>query len=202
MKVAHSFLTHVLDVCIDAQIPRSRHGRYVTSDVGQDVKSIRMSFVPKSIKANTRNLSNNHPLFPQLRAFTFLDRPRLPIHRKIMINRPTSSTHTRPITTWLFFAGTDAELAKSTELILDFPGGGFVAMGPSHHEERLRSWAIKSRRPVLSVDYGKAPECTFLLLHCVSFPPLYFWVVDLFAIFGLTREIVHFWYNSPVPIRH
>ena len=95
----------------------------------------------------------------QLRAFTILDRPRLPIHRKIMINRPLSSKHTRPITTWLFFAGSDAELAKSTQLILDFPGGSFVAMGPSHHEERLRAWAKKTRRPVLSVDYGKAPEC-------------------------------------------
>ena len=96
----------------------------------------------------------------QLRAITYIHRPRLHIHRKIMINRPASSKHTRPITTWLFFAGSDAELAKATDLILDFPGGGFVAMGPSHHEERLRSWAIKSRRPVLSVDYGKAPECT------------------------------------------
>lgn len=31
-------------------------------------------------------------------------------------------------------------------------------MNPAHHEERLRRWAIQTGRPVLSVDYGKAPE--------------------------------------------
>lgn len=32
-------------------------------------------------------------------------------------------------------------------------------MNPEHHEERLRMWAITSGRPVVSIDYGKAPEC-------------------------------------------
>ena len=41
----------------------------------------------------------------------------------------------------------------------DFPGGGFVSMTPEHHEERLRMWAVRTGKPVLSVDYGKAPEC-------------------------------------------
>lgn len=45
------------------------------------------------------------------------------------------------------------------DMILDFPGGGFVAMTPEHHEERLRMWAVRTGRPVVSVDYGKAPEC-------------------------------------------
>lgn len=31
-------------------------------------------------------------------------------------------------------------------------------MTPEHHEERLRMWAASSGRPVLSIDYGKAPE--------------------------------------------
>lgn len=44
-------------------------------------------------------------------------------------------------------------------MVVDFPGGGFIAMGPECHEERLRLWAKRTRKPVLSVDYGKAPEC-------------------------------------------
>lgn len=44
------------------------------------------------------------------------------------------------------------------DLILDIPGGGFVAMTPEHHEERLRMWAIRTGKPVVSVEYGKAPE--------------------------------------------
>lgn len=32
-------------------------------------------------------------------------------------------------------------------------------MTPEHHEERLRRWTIQTGRPVVALDYGKAPEC-------------------------------------------
>lgn len=32
-------------------------------------------------------------------------------------------------------------------------------MSPEHHEERLRMWTISTGKPVLAIDYGKAPEC-------------------------------------------
>lgn len=32
-------------------------------------------------------------------------------------------------------------------------------MGPDCHEERLRRWAKRTGKPVLAIDYGKAPEC-------------------------------------------
>jgi len=38
-------------------------------------------------------------------------------------------------------------------------------MTPEHHEERLCAWAKKTGRPVLSLDYGKAPECEWTLLY-------------------------------------
>ncbi|KAI0328607.1 alpha/beta-hydrolase [Cubamyces sp. BRFM 1775] len=84
--------------------------------------------------------------------------PRISIRRKIMLARPKDSTYRRPITTWLFFAPPADQLSRATDLVLDFPGGGFVSMTPEHHEERLRMWAIRTGKPVLSVDYGKAPE--------------------------------------------
>ena len=59
----------------------------------------------------------------------------------------------------LFFNGTREALAKCTELVVDFPGGGFIAMGPECHEERLRLWAKRTGKPILGVNYGKAPEC-------------------------------------------
>jgi acetyl esterase/lipase len=85
--------------------------------------------------------------------------PKMSIRRKILLPRPKSSSYDRPITGYLYFAPPERELRRATELILDFPGGGFVAMSPEHHEERLRYWAVTSGRPVLSIDYGKAPEC-------------------------------------------
>lgn len=93
----------------------------------------------------------------QLRMFSHL--PPISMRRKILLARPKDSTNRRPITAWLYFAPPAEQLACATDLILDFPGGGFVSMTPEHHEDRLRAWAIRTGRPVLSVDYGKAPEC-------------------------------------------
>ncbi|TFY71176.1 hypothetical protein EVG20_g1821 [Dentipellis fragilis] len=97
----------------------------------------------------------------------FLRAPRIAIYRKFLVPRPASSRYTRPITVHLYFSPPEdhplrhdpaAVLALQEDLILDFPGGGYVAMTPEHHEERLKSWAKTSGRPVLSVEYGKAPE--------------------------------------------
>ncbi|THH03434.1 hypothetical protein EW145_g6259 [Phellinidium pouzarii] len=103
----------------------------------------------------TWDKTNNNPY---LRALSSPYRIPVPIRRQFRIPRPKHSTYTRPIDTWLFFSGSEDDLQTATELILDFPGGGFVAMGPMHHEERLRAWAKKTGKPVLSVEYGKAPE--------------------------------------------
>ncbi len=93
----------------------------------------------------------------QLRLFSHI--PSVPVRRKLFIPRPKSSSYARPTTAYLFFSLPEDQLCNATELILDFPGGGFVAMSPEHHEERLAIWAQVTRRPVLSIDYGKAPEC-------------------------------------------
>ena len=47
-------------------------------------------------------------------------------------------------------------------------------MTPVHHEERLCAWAEKTGRPVLSIDYGKAPECEYGPLSFTSrLPPMF-----------------------------
>ncbi|KIK67220.1 hypothetical protein GYMLUDRAFT_69413 [Collybiopsis luxurians FD-317 M1] len=93
---------------------------------------------------------------PILRLFT--PSPSVAICRKILLPRPKHSTYRRPITCRLYYSYSPQELRQCTELILDYPGGGFVAMGPQHHEERLRMWARNTGKVVLAVDYGKAPE--------------------------------------------
>ncbi|KAG8213588.1 hypothetical protein J3R82DRAFT_10256 [Butyriboletus roseoflavus] len=98
--------------------------------------------------------------------------PIMSLHRKFLLPRPTTSAYDRPITVHIYFAPPAPQLHHTTDLILDFPGGGFVAMSPDHHDERLRTWALKTGKPVLAVDYGKAPECnTSLAVHltrCLS----------------------------------
>jgi acetyl esterase/lipase len=98
---------------------------------------------------------------PYIRAVTARHRARIQLQRRYNLLRPSGSRYTRPIVVQLYFDGTEAELREADELVLDVPGGGFIAMRPVHHEERLLRWAQRLRRPVLSVDYGKAPEYPF-----------------------------------------
>ncbi|KZT26689.1 alpha/beta-hydrolase [Neolentinus lepideus HHB14362 ss-1] len=93
---------------------------------------------------------------PYIRAITY--KPRVSVKRKILLPRPRDSDYQRPITAWLLFAPPENKLSQATDLIFDVPGGGFIAMTPEHHDERLHMWAVRTGKPVLSIDYGKAPE--------------------------------------------
>ena len=78
--------------------------------------------------------------------------------REIRIWRPQSSDYDEPVLAWLYFDGNMEELKTCNKVILDIPGGGFVAMSPRTNEDRLLCWAAKTRIPVVSLDYRKAPE--------------------------------------------
>ena len=89
-----------------------------------------------------------------------------------------------------------AALSSERNLIFDVPGGGFISMGPEHHEERLRSWAVKTCRPVISIEYGKAPECRLLprsspspmLLNSPSTDPYPFAIDEVFDAYRIIVE--------------
>ncbi|SCZ88475.1 BZ3500_MvSof-1268-A1-R1_Chr2-1g04434 [Microbotryum saponariae] len=98
---------------------------------------------------------------PYIRFATQRDRPQVGVRRKILLPRPAGSSYDKPIVAWVLFNGTDEELAEQTELIFDVPGGGFICMDPTHHEERTLRWTIRTGKPVLGLDYGKAPEYPF-----------------------------------------
>lgn len=97
---------------------------------------------------------------PYLGALTTLLRPRLMWYppRKIRIHRPNESSYKEPVVGWLYFNGPTSALKKHDKIVLDIPGGGFVAMDPRNHDDKLMGWAAKSGLPVLSLDYRKAPE--------------------------------------------
>jgi hypothetical protein len=78
--------------------------------------------------------------------------------KKLLLPRPRGSPYKKPIAATLFHYDTEDTLSKCTELILDFPGGGFICMSPLHHEERLLRWTKATKRPILAIDYSKAPE--------------------------------------------
>lgn len=105
-------------------------------------------------------ISWNKGTTPYLFALARLMRPRLMWYppRKLRIPRPKDSVYTEPVTAWLYFNGPLSELKKGDKIVLDIPGGGFVAMDPRNHDDKLMGWAGKYGLPVLSLDYKKAPE--------------------------------------------
>lgn len=126
---------------------------YITFPSAADEKLRRFRAVPTVEVLRATWNKTTHPFIRFIQHI-----PKMSIRRKILLPRPKGSSYDRPVTAYLYFAPPEAQLKEAAELILDFPGGGFVAMSPEHHEERLRFWAVNSGRPVLSIDYGKAPE--------------------------------------------
>lgn len=97
---------------------------------------------------------------PYLRFVQNLMRPRFTRWppRQIRIPRPATSDYKDPVAAWLYYDGPLADLEYHNKIILDIPGGGFVAMDPRCNDDKLFSWAAKTGLPILSLDYKKAPE--------------------------------------------
>ncbi|KAI9006803.1 Alpha/Beta hydrolase protein, partial [Hyaloraphidium curvatum] len=107
---------------------------------------------------------NKAQVNPILRAVRWITADKIAVVREVFLPRPQPASPSAfegtppPIRTLLFFNGTDAELAKADAMVLHLPGGGFVSMPPEVHSDYLRLWAKVTGLPVLSIDYGKAPE--------------------------------------------
>lgn len=97
---------------------------------------------------------------PYLSFFQGLLRPRFTRWppRQVRIPRPSLSDYKEPVSAWLYYDGPLADLDQHHKIILDIPGGGFVAMDPRCNDDKLFAWAAKSGLPILSLDYKKAPE--------------------------------------------
>ncbi|KAI1374740.1 alpha/beta-hydrolase [Hypoxylon crocopeplum] len=105
-------------------------------------------------------VSWNKGTTPYLRAVQNLMRPRFTRWppRAIRIPRPSTSDYKEPVSGWLYYDGPISDLEHINKMILDIPGGGFVAMDPRCNDDKLFAWAGKTGLPVLSLDYKKAPE--------------------------------------------
>ena len=102
----------------------------------------------------------NKSTTPYLNVLARILRPKLTRYppRAIRIPRPAASAYKEPVNAWLYFDGPLSALRNHTKMVMDLPGGGFVAMNPRHHDDKLLAWAGKTGLPILSLDYKKAPE--------------------------------------------
>ncbi|KAG9242248.1 Alpha/Beta hydrolase protein [Calycina marina] len=105
-------------------------------------------------------VSWNKGTTPYLHGLQKLLRPRFMRYppRQIRIARPPGSDYTETVMAWLYYDAPVSTLQNYTKVVLDIPGGGFVAMDPRTNDDRLMAWAGKTGLPILSLDYKKAPE--------------------------------------------
>ena len=61
------------------------------------------------------------------------------------------------VVSWIYWNGTENELAQCTKLVLSFTGGGGVSMTPRCHDEYLIPWSKRLHVPILSVQYKSYP---------------------------------------------
>ena len=116
--------------------------------------------VRATLSVDHLRVSWNKGTTPYLAFIAKILRPRLMRHppRAIRISRPPLSAYQEPVLGWLYFDKPLSALKSQSKVILDIPGGGWVAMDPRKHDDKLMAWAAKSGLPVLSLDYRKAPE--------------------------------------------
>ncbi|KAE8319246.1 CLN3 protein-domain-containing protein [Aspergillus transmontanensis] len=128
---------------------------FAAEQADEKVRRVRATLTVEHLR-----VSWNKGTTPYLWALASLVRPRLTKYppRAIRIPRPPQSSYTEPTNAWLYFDGPLSALRDQTCIILDIPGGGYVAMSPRASEDRLLAWAGKTKVPILSLDYKKAPE--------------------------------------------
>ena len=152
MKIRRKWLRDIASMVFTA------HYLIAAEQADEKVRKVRGTLTVDHLR-----VSWNKSTTPYLSLLTKLMRPRLTRYppRAIRIHRPAESIYTEPVNAWLYFDGPLSALKDHTKVILDFPGGGYVAMTPRHHDDKLLAWAGRTGLPVLSLDYKKAPEYPF-----------------------------------------
>ena len=98
-----------------------------------------------------------------------LERGSLAVRRDSKIPRPKTRSPTSfpdrnlgPIPFRLYCSKPIKSIRDTDQLIFMVPGGGFVSMPPICHDDYTSQWArLLPGVPIVSIDYGKAPENPF-----------------------------------------
>lgn len=149
MKIRRKWLRDIASIVFTA------HYLIAAEQADEKVRKVRGSLTVDHLR-----VSWNKSTTPYLWVLTRLMRPKLTRYppRAVRIPRPAESSYDEPVNAWLYFNGPLSALKDHTKVVLDFPGGGYVAMTPRHYDDKLLAWAGRTGLPVLSVDYKKAPE--------------------------------------------
>lgn len=149
MKIRRKWLRDI------ASIVFTLHYLFAAEQADEKVRKVRGTLTVEHLR-----VSWNKTTTPYLSFLTKLLRPKLTRYppRAIRIPRPAESSYKEPVNAWLYFDGPLSALQNHAKVVLDFPGGGYVAMTPRHHDDKLMAWSGRTGLPILSLEYSKAPE--------------------------------------------
>jgi len=111
----------------------------------EKVRKIRATVTVEQLRVSWEKPLRN----PYVRIVTSLNAGRVRVLREMTIQREGKD----PVVAWLYWDGTDEELAQCDKLILSFTGGGGVSMTPRCHDEYLIPWTKRLNVPILSIQY-------------------------------------------------
>lgn len=145
-----------------------------------------------TITVEHMRVSWNKSQTPILGFLSGLTRPKFMKYqpRPFSIDRPNASDYDEPIDAVLYFDGSIRELKKQNKIVLDIPGGGFVAMNPRCHDDKLLAWASKLKLPVIAMDYKKAPEYPYPYAADECFDLYYQIIATRGRCVGLSGEVM------------
>jgi acetyl esterase/lipase len=111
----------------------------------EKVRKVRATVTVEQLRVSWEKPLRN----PYVRMVTSLNAGRVRVLREITVRRERKE----PVIAWLYWDGTDEELAQCDKLVLSFTGGGGVSMTPRCHDEYLIPWTKRLNIPILSVQY-------------------------------------------------
>ncbi|CAG8533405.1 7842_t:CDS:2 [Ambispora gerdemannii] len=149
MPIRPKFLKDIMSIVFSA------YYLIFADQADEKTRRIRATVTVEHIRSSWERMLN-----PYLRAAISLTHPHLRIHQKrIYLQRPKENPYNKKqIPAYIYYSGTEESFQTADCLILHYPGGGFISMAPPCHEDYLSFLAKWTGVPILSVDYGKAPE--------------------------------------------
>jgi acetyl esterase/lipase len=84
-----------------------------------------------------------------VRLVTSLNAGKIKMLREISVPREGGEA----VNAWVYWNGTEEELAQCERLVFSITGGGAVSMTPRCHDEYLIPWSKRLNVPILSIDY-------------------------------------------------
>ena len=123
----------------------------------EKVRKVRATVTVEQLRVSWEKPLRN----PFVRFVTSMNAGRVRMLQELSIRREDGKD---AVAAWLYWNGSDPELANCDKLVLSFTGGGGVSMTPRCHDEYLIPWTKRLNIPILSIQYKYPLQVAMLIV--------------------------------------